>query len=167
MHQSGGSRRRQADPYPDQQQANPYQQNPYPPYPEQQPNPYQQPGGYYGPPAGYAPPLPPRRKRRVFMWFFFAVQALFLIWLIVGLASSGSGTSTTIAQQVASSCDHHAWYPLFKSQADCARSLSRTYNDAHDAGTGFAVALLIGLWIAVDFFLGLGYGIYRLATRSR
>jgi len=23
------------------------------------------------------------------------------------------------------------------------------------------------VWIVVDFFLGLGYGIYRLATRSR
>ena len=28
-------------------------------------------------------------------------------------------------------------------------------------------AVVVIVWIVVDFFLGLGYGIYRLATRSR
>jgi hypothetical protein len=29
------------------------------------------------------------------------------------------------------------------------------------------VALIIGLWVAVDFILGVSYLIYRLATRDR
>lgn len=39
------------------------------------------------------PPMPPERKKhRVFLWVFLAVQALFLAWLIPGLVTAG-GTS--------------------------------------------------------------------------
>ena len=36
----------------------------------------------------------PRKKRRVFMWFFLAVQALFLAWIIVGTHNATSGVET-------------------------------------------------------------------------
>jgi hypothetical protein len=40
-------------------------------------------------------------------------------------------------------------------------------NDAQNVGKGLGVAVIVIIWIVVDFFLGLGYGIYRLATRPR
>ena len=43
-------------------------------------------------PAYYGPTPPslavPRKRKRVFMWFFLAVQALFVVWLIAGANSS-------------------------------------------------------------------------------
>lgn len=168
MHQQpGGSRRDQADPYPYQQQPNPHQQQPYPPYQEQRPNPYQQPDGYYGPPGAYAPPPPPRRKRRVFMWVFFAVQALFLIWLIAGLATTGHTAPS--AAEMAQYCGTgpKSVLALYNSRADCMSHYSRILSDAAGTGRGLGAALIIVFWVVVDFFLGLGYVIYRLATRSR
>ena len=29
-----------------------------------------------------------RKRRRVFIWFFIAVQVIFLVWIIVGVASA-------------------------------------------------------------------------------
>ena len=37
--------------------------------------------------------------------------------------------------------------------------------DAENVGTGIGVALVIGLWFFVNLFLGLAYGIYKLASR--
>lgn len=71
----------------------------------------------------------PKKKRRIFMWFFLTIQALFLIWIIGGISSANPAT------------------------------------DAEAVGTGIGVALIIGLWMAVDFLLAIGYGIYRLAKR--
>ena len=36
--------------------------------------------------------------------------------------------------------------------------------DAENVGTGIGVALVIGLWFFVDLFLGIAYGVYRLAA---
>lgn len=115
------------------------------------------------PGRGYAPSAQPRRKRRIFMWFFFAVQALFLIWLIAGIATGSHSNATDLAQ----ACNGHNWFPLFKSHADCMTHYNNALNDAQDIGKGIGVALIVIVWIVVDFFLGLGYGVYRLATRSR
>ncbi|WP_329338710.1 hypothetical protein OG252_24550 [Streptomyces sp. NBC_01352] len=87
---------------------------------------------------------PPKKRRRVFLWFFLAIQILFLIWVITG-ATSGSGTSE-----------------------EC-RGLTgdalKLCEDAGDVGTTIGVGLIIGLWVAVDVILGFTYLIYRLATR--
>lgn len=123
-------------------------------------------------PAGYWPPQPPvgiqpskkRKKRRVFMWFFLVVQAIFIIWLIVGLATVHTGP--THADLVAG-CYHGAWQPLFKSQADCVKHYGGALNDAGTAGKAIGVGLVIALWVAVDVILGVTYMIYRLATRNR
>ncbi|WP_149548091.1 hypothetical protein [Streptomyces marokkonensis] len=85
----------------------------------------------------------PKKRRRVFLWFFLAVQILFLIWVIAG-AASGSGTP------------------------DECRSLTgdglKLCEDANDVGTTIGVGLVIGLWAAVDVILGFTYLIYRLAS---
>jgi uncharacterized membrane protein len=83
----------------------------------------------------------PRKKRRVFLWFFLAVQVLFIIWIIGG-ASTGAGTPE-----------------------DCTGLSEETCNAASDIGTSIGVALIIGVWIVVDFLLAVIYGVYRLASR--
>lgn len=37
---------------------------------------------------------------------------------------------------------------------------------AKEAGTAIGAALIFGLWVGIDFILGVGYGIYKLATRK-
>lgn len=73
----------------------------------------------------------PRKRRRIFMWVFLAVQALFLVWVIAGIGTGADNTT-----------------------------------DAENVGTGIGVALIIGLWFFVDLFLGVAYGVYRLARHK-
>jgi hypothetical protein len=138
--------------------ADPYQQS----Y-QQQPYPQE---GYY-PHAGYPPLRPPRKKRRVFMWVFFAVQALFLIWIVAGVVSTGHTAPS--AAEMAQYCGTgpKSVLMLYQNKADCMTHYSQVLSDAAGTGRGLGVALIVVFWIVVDFFLGLGYGIYRLATRGR
>lgn len=85
--------------------------------------------------------MEPKKKRRVFLWFFLAVQVLFIIW-IVGGASTGAGTPE-----------------------DCGTLSEEACNAASDIGTSIGVALIVGVWVVVDFLLAVIYGVYRLATR--
>ena len=86
-----------------------------------------------------APVAPVKKKKRIFMWVFLAVQALFLIWIISGIA----GTSNSSCQGL--------------DQKSCEAATA--------VGAGIGVALIIGLWIAVDFILGVSYLIVRAARR--
>lgn len=141
--------------------AQPPMQQPYPPQQYQQPPP-----GYYGPPPqGYpgAQPAPRKKRRRVFLWVFLAIQVIFVIWIIAGAATKTGPTQAQIAQ----GCYHHAWYPLFKSQADCVTHFGGALNDAGNAGKAIGVGLVIVFWMVVDVILGVTYGVYRLATRDR
>lgn len=79
-----------------------------------------------------------RRKRRVFLWVFVAVQVMFLIWIIAG-ATAGHGS--------------------------CNGLSARACADAADTGHGITVAFQVLLWVIADFLLAVIYGIYRLATR--
>ena len=125
-----------------------------------QPPMHTQPG--YAP--AYTPQRPrPRRKRRVFLWVFLAIQALFVIWVIAG-AFTKTGPATS---QIASACYHHHWWPLFKSQADCVTHYGGALNDAGNIGKGLGIALIVILWFVVDVILGISYGVYKLATRGR
>ena len=112
------------------------------------------PGTWPGPPQGSPPsqPLrqdstapPPRKRRRVFLWVFLAVQILFLIWVILG-ASTASGTP------------------------EGCRGLTgedlKLCEDASDVGTTIGVGLIVAFWVAADFILALTYAIYRLASRQ-
>lgn len=49
---------------------------------------------------------------------------------------------------------------------DCGSLSQEACNDAEDIGTGLGVALIIVMWMVVDFLLAVIYGIYRLAKRS-
>lgn len=119
--------------------------------------------GHYPPPRYQQPAPTPRKKRRVFLWVFLAIQVIFIIWIIAGAASNPAGPTT--AQQAAQQCAGGGWQGLFKSQADCQVHYAHALNEASAAGKGIGVALIVIVWIVVDFFLGLGYGIYRLASR--
>lgn len=84
---------------------------------------------------------PPKKKKRIFMWFFLAVQVLFIIWLIAGIGSS-SGDAT-----------------------DCGSLSQQTCNDAEDVGTGIGVILILVLWAFVDFLLFIPWVVIKLARR--
>ncbi|MEV7253519.1 hypothetical protein ACPXCO_38170 [Streptomyces cyaneofuscatus] len=92
------------------------------------------------------PPKEPKKKKshRIFLWFFLAVQVIFLIWIITG-ASSGED----------SSCEGMTGDAL------------RVCQDAGDVGTAIGVGLIIALWAAVDVILGITYAVYRLSRRQR
>ncbi len=85
---------------------------------------------------------PPRRKRRVFLWVFLAVQVLFIAWIVIGLTSAGGTPS------------------------DCEGLSQQACNDAESIGAGIGVALIVGVWLVVDFLLAVIYGVYRLAKRT-
>jgi len=84
---------------------------------------------------------PVKKKKRIFMWVVLAVQAIFIAWIIGGLAS-GSDTCAGKVGDALEAC-----------QAGSA------------VGTGIGVFLIIGLWFAVNFFLLVGYALYRLAAK--
>lgn len=116
----------------------PQRQSAYPPGTQPQ-----EPPGYEQGPSGYGhrqapPPQKPRKRRRIFLWFFLAVQVIFLIWIIAGAQAN-----------------------------HCNAQGSASANGACTAGTAIGVGLIIGLWVAVDVILGISYIIYRLSTRSR
>jgi hypothetical protein len=133
----------------------------FPPGYQGQPN--QQ--GWYPPPQYQPPRNPPRRKRRVFLWVFLGVQALFVIWLATGIAAHPAGP--TAAQQAAQQCANGGWYPLFKSAADCQVHYAHGLTEAGNAGTAIGVAVVVFLWTITDIILGISYGVYRVATRTR
>ncbi len=93
-------------------------------------------------PANDMPAPPAKKKRRIFLWVFLAIQLLFVIWIIAGL-SGNSGAAE-----------------------DCGTLDKATCEAAEDVGTGIGIALIIGMWMVVDFFLAVIYGVYRLAKRT-
>jgi hypothetical protein len=103
----------------------------------------------------------PRKKRRIFLWVFLAIQVLFIAW-VISAAVTGTGPS---ASDVAQGCDNGAWQGLFTSHADCVKHYAVALSDAGNTGKGIAVALIVVIWVIVDFLVGLTYGIYRLARR--
>ena len=80
---------------------------------------------------------PQKKKRHIFRWVFLAIQVLFLIWIITGI----SGASDN--------CEGEVGQALEACQAGTT------------VGAGIGVALIIGLWVAVDVILGITYLIFR------
>jgi hypothetical protein len=87
----------------------------------------------------------PRKKRRVFLWVFLAVQVLFIIWIIGGAAKGHSAAVNCKNQYI--------------TQQQC--------ETATDAGTAIGVGLVIAFWAFVDIIMGISYAVYRLSVRSR
>jgi hypothetical protein len=82
----------------------------------------------------------PRKKRRVFMWLFITIQALFALWLITGAIAAGN----------TSGCNG-------LSAHSCAA--------AHDTGNVLGIATILVFWCIVDFLTGAMYLVIRLARR--
>lgn len=99
----------------------------------------------YPSPAAEQPPA--RKRKRIFRWFFLAVNALFLIWIIVGASSSGSSTAKSCAGQVGQAL--------------------KTCQDASHVGTGIGVALIVILWVIVDILLFIIWAVMRMTSRNR
>lgn len=106
----------------------------------------------------------PYKRKRIFLWVFLGIQALFIIWLITGLASIHTGVSPHAAE-VVKFCKNGGWQALYKSYQDCLTSYAHDLTNAGNTGKGLGAAAVVLIWVVVDFFLGLGYGIYRLARR--
>ncbi len=85
-------------------------------------------------------PEKPRKKRRIFMWFFLVVQAIFIIWIIGGLSTANDATN-------------------------CGSLSEQACRDAGNVGTGIGVLLIVGLWMVVDFFLAITYLVVKMARR--
>ena len=51
--------------------------------------------------------VPARKKRRVFLWIFLAIQVLFIVWLVTGLATVHPGPS---AADLSQGCYSHHWW---------------------------------------------------------
>ena len=155
--------------YAPQYQSPPQQQYFAPPPPQFIQRPYQAPPQYVPAPqtrynnAQQYRSSAPRKKRRVFLWGFLAVQVLFVVLIITQIAAHPAGP--TAVQLAAQQCAHGGWQGLFKSQADCDKHYAVALNDATNVGKGIGAVLIVGIWVVIDFFLGLGYGIYRLASR--
>ena len=122
----------------------------------------QQPYAEPWPPQQDCQPPPRRRRRRVFLWVFLAVQALFVLWIIIGVATVHAGPTQA---QLAQGCYDHQWWPLFKSQADCVTHYGGALSDAGTAGKAIGAGLIILLWAVADVILGVSYGVWRLARR--
>lgn len=82
---------------------------------------------------------PAKPKKRIFTWVILVINALFLIWVIVGIASSSGNAK------------------------DCNGLDQATCNSATHAGTAIGVGLLIVFWAFVDIILG----ILWLVTRKK
>ena len=87
----------------------------------------------------------PKRKKRIFLWVFLAVQILFLVWIIGGAGSADLPDCTGLKGNKLNNCE--------------------VESAGGAIGTGIGVMLIVGLWCVTDFLLGVGYAIYRLAKR--
>ena len=105
----------------------------------------------------------PHKRKRIFLWFFLAVQAIFIIWIIAG--SNSHQTVTVDSPDVIHQCANNAWQALYKSYQECLTSTAHDLDAAGQAGTGIGVALIVIIWVIVDILLAIIYGIYRLARR--
>lgn len=115
------------------------------------------------PPSSTAPQAAPKRRKRIFMWTFLAIQALFVLWLVVGLATAHT---TPDAASVASGCLHGAWQGLFKSQHDCMVHYASGLKQAGEAGTAIGAGIIVALWVALDVILGIGRLVVVFARRG-
>ena len=112
-----------------------------------------------------APAIPEpkvKKAKRVFMWFFLSVQALF-IGLIVLYGTESTGPSHA---EVLQGCANHAWWPVFKSYNDCMVHYAAGLNGAGHAGQALGIVMVVFGWVFTDIILGIGRWIV-LSSRKR
>ena len=103
----------------------------------------------------------------MFWWVFLAIQALFIAWIITAAVTAANTANSGLAHEIAQQCAHGTWHGLYSSYADCAKQVRSLHSAANGIGNTIGAALVVGIWVAVDFIVGLSYLIYRLATRDR
>jgi hypothetical protein len=116
-------------------------------------------------PAAEATPqtAKPRKRKRLFMWTFLAIQAIF-VGLIVLYATESTGPSHA---EVLQGCAKGAWQGLFKSYHDCMVHYAAGLNGAGHAGQAIGIGLVIFLWVAADVILGVGRLVVLSSRRRR
>lgn len=80
------------------------------------------------------------KATKIFLWGFGLVQVLFLVWVIGASVDGGQA-----AQEYGTKAER----------------------EAAEVGTAIGVALVIGFWMVVDVIMGVCYGVWKLATRSK
>lgn len=103
--------------------------------------------------------------RHFFLYFFLAVQVVFLVWIITGNASQ-SNTGAQAHAQALKDCAGTGWQGLYKSYNDCVTHLGNAYNTASDLGKGIGTGLVFGLWVGTDIILGIGRMIVLFSRRK-
>lgn len=86
------------------------------------------------------PPPPRKKKVRVFTWIIVAINVLFAVWLIGGIATAAS-----------------------KSGTSCNGLDQKTCEAAQGIGATIGAGLILFLWVAVDVILG----VIWLVTRKK
>lgn len=86
-----------------------------------------------------------KKKRRVFLWVFLAIQVVFLVMVIAGAASNEPPSR-----------------PPGYTDAQYEQ-----LDDAGKAGTTIGVAFIVLMWAATDIIVGGTYAIYRLVKRGK
>ena len=86
-----------------------------------------------------------KKQRNVFRWVFLAVQILFVVWLIAGIAGSAHSVHNCQATQ-------------YLSAAGC--------RNATEAGAGVGVAIVIVLWLVVDGILAISRWVWVKSHQS-
>jgi hypothetical protein len=109
-------------------------------------------------------PITPKKRPRVFMWSFLAIQALFMLWIIVGIHSNATNQGTETTSQAIQFCSN-GWQDLYNSYAACVQSYGGTLNAASDTGTAIGAGIIIFIWVATDVILGIGRLIVLAARR--
>ena len=103
-----------------------------------------------------------RRKRRVFMWTFLVIQALFIgLIVLYGTESTGPAQATVLQ-----ACAHGGWQGLFKSYNDCMVHYAAGLNGAGHAGQALGIVMVVFGWVFTDIILGIGRWIV-LSSRKR
>ena len=105
----------------------------------------------------------PRKRKRVFMWTFLVIQAVFVAWMASGLSAHTGATAADITR----ACANGQWRYVFSSYQDCATHYPVALNDAGNIGKGIGAALVIGLWVAVDVILGVGRLVVVFARKGK
>lgn len=87
----------------------------------------------------------PHRKPRIFMWVILAINALFLVWIIMGTQGAAS------------------------SVQDCSTLTGDALDMCNAGNTGTAIGASIGVFLIVAFwaFVDVILGVIYLVTRKR
>jgi len=83
-----------------------------------------------------------KKPRRYFPWVFLAIQLLFVIWIVSAIVGNSGD-------------------PV----GDCGSLSQQACNDAESVGTGIGVALVVILWLVVDFILAITYLVFKAVKR--